>query len=45
MSSRDRDTKSLQDKLKVFFKKGATGEFCGLIVSGYSSWRVGEGLR
>ncbi|XP_061712821.1 tuberin [Cydia pomonella] len=24
MSSRDRDTKSLQDKLKVFFKKGAS---------------------
>ncbi|CAG5031361.1 unnamed protein product [Parnassius apollo] len=24
MSSRDRDTKSLQDKLKVFFKKGGT---------------------
>lgn len=26
MSSRDRDTKSLQDKLKVFFKKGASGK-------------------
>ncbi|XP_013143027.1 PREDICTED: uncharacterized protein LOC106106915 [Papilio polytes] len=25
MSSRDRDTKSFQDKLKVFFKKGGTG--------------------
>ncbi|KOB78178.1 putative tuberous sclerosis 2 isoform 3 [Operophtera brumata] len=37
MSSRDRDTKSLQDKLKVFFKKGATAPLPArneLLVSG-----------
>lgn len=31
MSSRDKDTKSLQDKLKMYFKKGSSGE-CRAVV-------------
>lgn len=42
MSSRDRDLKSLQDKLKVFLKKGSSGE---LILWTNVIWETSKALK
>lgn len=40
MGSRDRDTKSLQDKLKVFFKKGKYDSVSAVADRETTKWRV-----